>query len=312
MDFELVILTIERDIEKLAFGMPLLRGFLAPARTVFVASADCLASLKRAGIPQGGDLMLDEDAIFEGLTLAQVRGLLHDRGADPRRAGWYFKQLLIFAYATLEGAADRYLVWDADTIPLRRLSFLDAQGKAIFDVATDLNEAYFETMRSMLGIGRQVDYSFISDHMMLEKRIALALLDRIMGGQPLKGEELAKRALASISEQGLSGGCGFSEYESYGNFAALYFPDSFTVRASSRTRQGSRLFGLPPSKAGLFAASRKYAWANFESLAGAEHGLRQRFKYVTYRSIGILWSALAVILHPKAFAAFPGPASAGT
>lgn len=304
MDFELLILTIERDVGKLAFGMPLLRRYLAPRRTVFVAPEACIARLERERIPREGDLALVEDEILEGLTLSLVRDLLQARGADPRRAGWYFKQLVIFAYATRAEAADRYLVWDADTLPLREMSFFDESGRVAFDVAADLHAPYFETLKNMLGIERQVDYSFISDHMMLEKEIVLALLDRIMGGQAPAGDGLARRAMSSVSEEGLGGGCGFSEYETYGNFTALHSPERFIARKSSRTRMGSSFFGLPPSTAGLFALSRKYSWANFESPTEADRALRRRLKSAAYRTFGLLWATASVLLHPKAFAAY--------
>jgi hypothetical protein len=304
MDFELLILTIERDVGKLAFGMPLLRRYLAPRRTVFVAPKACLAALERERIPQEGDLTLVEDEILGGLTLSLVRDLLEARGSDPRRAGWYFKQLLIFAYAAMPQAANHYLVWDADTLPLHEMSFFDEGGRAVFDVAPVLHAPYFETLKNLVGIERQVDYSFISDHMMLEKKIVLALLDRIEGGQALAGESLARRALASISEEGLAGGCGFSEYETYGNFAAARFPERFTTRTSSRTRMGSSFLGLPPSTAGLFALSRKYSWANFESPMAADRELRRRLKSAAYRTFGFLWATAAALLHPKAFAAY--------
>ena len=313
LDFELLILTIERDVEKLAFGMPLVRRYLAPRRAVFVASKACIARLESERIPQDGDLTLEEDEILEGLTLSLVRDLLQARGADPSRAGWYFKQLAIFAYATRPQAADRYLVWDADTLPLREMSFFDENGRVAFDVAEALHAPYFETLKNMLGIELQVDYSFIADHMMLEKNIVLALLDRIFGGQAPTGDGLARRALSSISDEGLAGGCGFSEYETYGNFAAVYFPERFVPRKSSRTRMGSSLFGLHPSKAGLFALSRKYSWANFESPMEADSSLRARLKAAAFRTFGFLWSGLAVLLHPKAFAAYRksmGPACA--
>ena len=202
-------------------------------------------------------------------------------------------------------AADRYLVWDADTLPLHEMSFFDEGGRAVFDVAAFFHMPYFETLKNLLGIERRVDYSFISDHMMLEKEIVLALLDRITGGQVPVGDSLARRALSSISDEGLAGGCGFSEYETYGNFAAAYFPERFITRKSSRTREGSTYFGLPPlSTAGLFALSRKYSWANFESPMEADRGLRGRLKSAAYRIFGFLWSTVTVLLHPKAFAAY--------
>jgi hypothetical protein len=304
MDFELLILTIERDVEKLAFGMPLLRRYLSPSRTVFVASKACLTCLESAGIPQEGDLTIPEDEILGGLQLSFVRELLKARGADPRRCGWYFKQLVIFAYAARPEAAELYLVWDADTVPLREMSFFDQEGRVIFDVAPDLHLPYFETMKNMIGVERQVDYSFISDHMLLEKKIALALIDRIVGGQVPTGEVLARKALSAISDEGLIGSCGFSEYETYGNFVAANFPDRFVVRQSSRTRMGSSFFGLPPSRTGLFALSLKYSWANFESPTLADRSLRRRLKNRAYRAVGFFWAAAAALLHPKALADF--------
>ncbi len=184
------------------------------------------------------------------------------------------------------------------------MSFFDESGKVVFDVAAFLHATYFETLKNMLGIERQVDYSFISDHMMLEKKIVLALLDRITGGQMPVGESLARRVLSSISDEGLAGGCGFSEYETYGNFAAAYFPERFITRKSSRTRKGSSFLGLPPSTAVLFALSRKYSWANFESPMEADRDFADTSNQ---RHIGypdFLWSIVAVLLHPKAFAAY--------
>ena len=303
-DFDLLILTIERDVEKLVFGMPLLRRYLAPQRTVFIAPAACLRSLEREGIPREGDLSLNEDGILEGLTVALVRDLLRSRGSDAGRAGWYFKQLAIFAYAARPEAADHYLVWDADTLPLREMSFFDSDGRVVFDVAPDLHAPYFETMKTMIGIERQVDYSFISDHMMLEKEIALALIDRIIGSEVPSGEALARRALASISDRALVGGSGFSEYETYGSFVAANFPGRFVARKSSRTRMGSSFFGLPPSVSGLFALSREYAWANFESPTTTDRRPSRRLKSAAYRAFGLAWAVAVVVLHPRAFAAY--------
>jgi hypothetical protein len=304
-DFELLILTIERDVEILEFGMPLLRRYLAPRRTVFIAPKACISRLERARIPQEGDLTLVEDEILGGLTPSLVRDLLAARNADPGRAGWYFKQLVIFAYATMPQAADRYLVWDADTLPLREMSFFDEGGRAVFDVTAYFHVAYFETLKNLVGIERRVDYSFISDHMMLEKEIVLALLDRIMGDRVPAGDSLARRALSSISDEGLAGGCGFSEYETYGNFAAVYFPERFITRKSSRTREGSTYFGLPPlSPAVLFALSRRYSWANFERPMEADREIRDRLAAAAHRISGFLWSTMTALLHLRVFASY--------
>ena len=47
--YELVLLTVERDLPVLAIGLPYLRRFLGATRITFVASRQCLGWIPRPG-----------------------------------------------------------------------------------------------------------------------------------------------------------------------------------------------------------------------------------------------------------------------
>ena len=73
-----------------------------------------------------GELQVDflnEDSLFPGMTLESVRNNLKNRIGETGRAGWYFQQFLKFAYCYC-CEDEYYIVWDADTVPLHRISHL--------------------------------------------------------------------------------------------------------------------------------------------------------------------------------------------
>jgi len=304
--FELLVLTIERDVPKIEVALPYMRRFLASNRIRFVAPRACIAELDRRGLVGADTLAVDENDVAAGLTVGLVCDLLSARGADPSRAGWYFKQLLIFAYGMRSDSGEHYLVWDADTIPLRTLPFFDDRGRTILDRKTEHYPDYFETLKALVGIDRQVSYSFIAEHMMMARDIVRAFVDEAMRGEPYSGAAFAQRVMDSISDEALARGAGFSEYESYGNFATSRFPERIAVRDSPSTREGMNFYAWPPSAPQLFALGRRYAWASFERWTAKKARFRAQVRLAMTRSLGWLWTAAAATLHPAACVRFAG------
>jgi len=232
--------------------------------------------------------------------------MLRNRGFDPARGGWYFKQIANLAYAKRPDAGERYLVWDADTIPLRETAFIDSEGRTILERKTEYNAAYFRTMERLLGIERQVEYSYIAEHMMFDRDIVRALIDTAMRGEPFDGDAFARRVIVAISDADLLTYCGFAEYETYGNFAKFRFPERIAVRDSPSTREALNFFKWPIKGAQLFAMSRKYAWVTFEAWTISSVSLPSRMKLAFRRILGFLWTLAAAILHPFSCARFVG------
>ncbi len=246
-DFDLVVLTIGRDVPLVALGIHYMRRFFSPRKTVFVAPGSCLESLRRMGIPIEGDETINEDEISTGLSVGLIRGILKERGANPDRAGWYFKQIAIFAYAMRADSAERYLVWDADTIPLREMSFFDGEGKPSSTRKVEHLLPYFATLRSFLGDRETGGFLFIAEHMMFDTDIVRSLVGDAMKGESYSGEAFGRRVMCSIADENLAW-AGFSEYETYGNYATARFPDRIAVRDLPSLRRGFSFMRSPGSR----------------------------------------------------------------
>lgn len=303
-EYDLVVCAIERDIPVLGIGIPFMWRFLSPRRIVLIASVACLDkfSTKYHDAEHKGDLCLvDEDMVVPGFTLNNVRSLLAARGAGPARAGWYFQQFLKLCYSLNPMAGSHYLVWDADTIPLRPMEFFTHDGRTFFETSSEFNPAYFATMQRLIGIGKTEPYSFISEHMMIESDKAAQLLKEICGTTEVSCGQVAERIVAAIDARSLSGS-GFSEFETYGTYITSRYPGSVAVRALPSQRQGTMIFGRQPKLENLFALSRRYWWTSFE--AWPVSGLKARVKRAVWGMFGLIWTWLARLGNPRAFREF--------
>ena len=86
----------------------------------------------------------DEDKIFPELSFTSVKDVINQRNLNTCRTGWYFQQFLKMAYALI-CEEPNYLIWDADTIPLKKY---DTE-KLNFDVITEYRKAYFDTINKL-------------------------------------------------------------------------------------------------------------------------------------------------------------------
>ena len=299
--FDLLIFVIERDLPLLRLNMPYLRHFLRPKRCVFVASSACLESLGRAKLAFGSDLLLDEDSLVPGLSLGAVRDLVVARSCPPERAGWYFKQIAIFAYAFRADAGERYLCWDADTVPVRDISFFDDHGRALLARKREHHRSYFGTIERLTGLKRQAKFSFIAEHMLFERELVRELVAIMLGGRKFDGALLAHTILGAVDDRDLPAS-GFSEYETYGTFVYAKRRERISVRRIASIRHGTAFFRRLPTAAQLFTISRSFFWASFESW-DLSRGL-QRLLRVGTRLFGVLWVLLSLATAPGAYARF--------
>ena len=157
-----------------------LRAFTGVARIELIAAPDSVAPLRHSlhGLP--GISIRDERAVALGVDRAAIERHLADRGADPRRAGWYLQQFLKFAAAAEPGTEWR-LVWDGDTLPLRPLRLLsdEATPRPLLAPRADRHTPYFQTIERLLGTGPLAPHSFIHEHLLMRRDLAAALLDTL-------------------------------------------------------------------------------------------------------------------------------------
>ena len=233
-DFRLVLLCVKSNIQETVKNLAVYREFLSPKKIVIIGARD----LGQFVPIDDSTEFRDEDTILGGLTLRAVRDEIGaiDSGA-AHRAGWYFQQFLKLSYA-LTSFCERYLVWDSDTVPLHALQ-MRIGGKNVFDVKTEYNKAYFDTLGKILpGLGKEHDFSFISEHMIFESAIVREMIQKIEGGSH---GQFWKIILRSI-EKGELQGSAFSEFETYGTYTMKFHPEAYTVRRWKSFREEAVFF----------------------------------------------------------------------
>lgn len=218
--------------------------------------AECETIQRRLGTAAR---VVPEDKFIPGLSMAALRELPVE--GFPRAAGWYFQQLLKLQFAFVAPEDDYYLIWDADTVPLRPMRFFDASGKMLLTKATEHHRPYFETYERLLGEPARREFSFITQHILVQKSVAREMFGRIEAHVPGSGN-WAWKIMRSLPPHGLNL---FSEYETYGHYVKNHYPDrvAFIERAWHRPATPSGGCAVPGERQ-LRQAAQSYDFAAYE------------------------------------------------
>jgi len=251
--------------------------FAAP-RKIFVVTARDHFPFFRASLNASVPLhLVDEDEVIEGVSLGTIRDALSARNGTGTRAGWYFQQFLKMAMCARPEMAEHCLIWDSDTVALQPLRFFDDEGRMLVNPKTEHNGPYFATLRTLLGIEKQVNFSFISEHLMVSPAYMRELIGELSGGSS-QPAAWVWHILGAIPDHDL-GGSAFSEYETYGNFVVLRHPGAIRSRKLKTTRSA----GLRFDDATL-ESIHYLMWAGY-SVATYETKPRPRLVIALYRPV---------------------------
>ena len=186
--------------------------------------------------------LLDENELVPELNFGIVHECMMQKGEKRSNCvGWYFQQLLKFAFAKSKWAKEYYLTWDADTIPLNTLSFFDGD-QPLFTKKIENHEPYFITMNRILGFGKLVDYSFIAEHMIFKVEIVKEMLDAITNYQDSEGNTWVEKIMLACDFSDKRGSL-FSEFETYGNYCVKYHPEVYGTRQLNTFRGAGLICG---------------------------------------------------------------------
>lgn len=176
-----------------------------------------------------------EESYLEGHTLESIRNALPLSVRD--RAGWYLQQLVKLT-ACSRGADDSVnLIWDGDTVPLRRLRFIDDQGRLRFYASREHHLPYFNAIETLLGLARSVDTSFIAQCMPTRARWVRDMIGEI---EARASRPWIDAVLACVSGRDPSE---FSEYETLGQFVFQRYPSEAALTQRPWHRFGNSLVG---------------------------------------------------------------------
>ena len=153
------------------------------------------------------------------------------------RFGWYIQQFIKIA-AMASGNPDDYVLiwWDADTIPVRKLSFFSEDGRIVFYTGSEYHKPYFDCIQRLNGLSKTIEESFIAQCLLGKSGWTADFLNSIQ-------ERFGKDPFQAIIEAtDLSEKSGFSEYETLGTFFFSKYKNQFVPSKRNWERNGySRL-----------------------------------------------------------------------
>ena len=256
-DFALVLLCVKSNIQETVKNLGVYQKFLSPKKIVVIGARE----LGQFVPIDGSTSFCDEDTILGGLTLRAVRDEISAiESLATHRAGWYFQQFLKLSYA-FACKEESDLAWDADTIPLHEVQMIQ-DGKKLFDVKTEYNEAYFDTIAKILPwLKKENDFSFISEHMLFESAIVREMIQKIEDASALP---FWKIILRSIEKSRLQGSA-FSEFETYGTYVTKFYPEKYGIRKWKSFRDEAVFFPNGVSVTDFNKLGMKYDAKSFEN-----------------------------------------------
>jgi hypothetical protein len=208
-------------------------------------------------------IIIDENNLVPGLSFDSVSSLMK-QCCEWKNYGWYLQQFLKIGFALSSYAKERYLIWDADTFPLRPLRFYE-NGKSIITAKSEYHIPYFKTIHKLLGINKIADYSFIAEHMVVDVSIMKEMIEVIMESN-ITGTTWYEKIINAfdVKEENELSKFAFSEFETYGTFCLKYYPDTFVVRNLKTFREAGKLYGRGVTQKQLQSLSEQYDTASFE------------------------------------------------
>lgn len=182
-------------------------------------------------------------AVFEIIGDRSICGdLIEDlrariAGKAEDRFGWYLQQFVKLFALYLHKEDDLVVIWDADTVPLKQISFVADNGHILHYSGNEHNKPYFDAIERLLGLKRVVNYSFIAQSFAMKGSWLRAFFDEI---EQSHHKPWPSAILDAINfEQG----AGFSEYETLGTFVAHRFCAEMVHNDTPWLRFGNRTIG---------------------------------------------------------------------
>lgn len=228
----------------------------------------------------GSHEVLSEDDILPGWPLGRVRSQL-GRRAD--RAGWYLQQFLKLAFGVARGV-EWYVIWDADTVMLRRPAFESADGRVLMNAAREHHRPYFDTFRRLFGEDPVLHASVVSQYMLIDTSVVRQMFAEIEARHRCGWVEAILGNLPGRSPSE------FSEYETYANYLERRRPGAVTLTRERWFRYGSEI--VPADRRNELASIERtfarYAYVSFE-----RHGsntVRRALAHLLLRAPGLDWA----------------------
>lgn len=162
---------------------------------------------------------------------------VHLPSQELEHIGWYLQQFIKLELLDQLNENTIAVLWDGDTVPLEPINFVADDGKLQYFVGTENHHPYFETIRKLLNIDRQVSHSFISQSFPIKVQWFQEFKRMI---ENRSGKIWYEVIIDAIN---FSHNNAFSEYETLGSFIAKYHPSEICLSHEPWLRLGNSEIG---------------------------------------------------------------------
>lgn len=177
--------------------------------------------------------IIKDSSVISYDEIILIKNVLAQRNLE-KYYGWYLQQFIKIRLASNCQRGVVALIWDADTIPLRPINFIGADGSLNYFVGNEFHEPYFMTLKNILGLDKLTTYSFIAQSFPVYADHVKEFTESIGGNN--KWIATILNCLSSGSPHL------FSEYETLGNFLLSRYPHKVNFIFSRWERRGNLYF----------------------------------------------------------------------
>lgn len=177
------------------------------------------------------------ESIYLGLFQEELLKALpkHQR----HQYGWYLQQFIKLAVIEKSPPNEVILIWDADTIPIQKLEFINEQSNLIYYAGNEHHQPYFDCIARLADQKKIVNFSFISQCFPMRSEWMHEFCNYI------ENKHAVSWTQAMLNSIDFNEGNGFSEYETLGTFLTHQHLDQIVISKREWHRLGNSLIGHP-------------------------------------------------------------------
>lgn len=263
MGYDIVISALKEDALKVLNNLEYINKYIDYKNIVFISNQEVKEMLDE--LHNDRIKFVDENLMIENLNFKTIKKLIVDRGGDVKRTGWYFQQFLKLGYALI-CEDEYYMVWDADTIPVKKVNMFNEENKPYFHLKTEYHKPYFDTIDNLFNNNykKSVKGSFIAEHMIFKTEYVKDMLNEIEENNSIDGKYFYEKMIDAITEIKNLNNSGFSEFETYGTYVYSKYKDSYSIKEWKSLREGIYYINLPINDKQIKWLAKKYDAVSFE------------------------------------------------
>lgn len=243
--YDAIVVVTPNDFKREESNNKRIVDYLPVRKVLFVGSKELGELVAQSSLGDKAGFVDENDIIPFDDVYNCIRDIMSDilLGRELPRgiAGWYYQQFLKLQYARV--CQDKYYMsWDGDTVPCKDFSMFGDDGRPYFDLKHEFHEEYFTTMNKLLpNLNKTIDKSFISEHMIFDCHYVIKMLEDIEKNAAVKGKMFWEKILYSIRLEHIQENS-FSEFETFGTYMAVNYPDIYNYRNWHSFRYGGYYF----------------------------------------------------------------------